>query len=167
MLQSYFLITRQNSPVAAGEYKVKRAPPHLPARQTDLEYVGFFFASVECYSAQVDMAQHQEVSEQSFTSRHGCRTAISDRIYCTMSGQSLTLVPLISSKVLFLFGPKQQTVSALPLMEREINLNQTIPSLVEKVLHINSYYILNNTVFQTHIQYFIGNMFLGHFCMIW
>lgn len=63
MLQSYFLITRQNSPVAAGEYKVKQALSHLPAHWTDLEYVGFFFASVECYSAQVDMAQHRLPSE--------------------------------------------------------------------------------------------------------
>lgn len=31
-------------------------------------------------------------------------------IYCTMSGCSSTLVPCISSKVLFSFGPKQQTV---------------------------------------------------------
>lgn len=29
MLQSYFLITRQNSPVAAGEYKVKQALSHF------------------------------------------------------------------------------------------------------------------------------------------
>lgn len=63
MLQSYFLITRQNSPVAAGEYKVKQALSHLPVHQTDLEYVVFFFVSVECYSARVDMAQHQRKSQ--------------------------------------------------------------------------------------------------------
>jgi len=47
-----------NSPVAAGGNKVKQVLSHLPAHLTHLEYVGFFFASVECYSAQVDTAQH-------------------------------------------------------------------------------------------------------------
>lgn len=53
MLQNYFLITRQNSPVAAGEYEVKQAPPRSPAHQTDPENVVFFSACVECYGARV------------------------------------------------------------------------------------------------------------------
>lgn len=161
MLQRYFVITRQNSPVAAGECKVKH--------WTDLLYVGFFFASVECYSAQVDMAQRRKVSELNIQAQvQNCYQwslvaffSTVNLFYCAMSGWSSTLVPLIWSKVLILFGPKQHTViSSVTDGKRDYSkLDNTFTS--RKVLHINSYYILNNTVFLDPCTIFYRQYVLG------
>lgn len=101
---------------------------------------------------------HNVRKSQSLISRHRCRTAISEVgwfffflqstfFYCAMSGWSSTSVPLVWSKVLILFGPKQHTVisSATDGKRDYSKLDNTFTS--RKVLHINSYYILNNTVF--------------------
>lgn len=51
----YFLITRQNSPAAAGK--------HWPACKTYPEHVDFFLAGAECNSARVDMDQQRLPTE--------------------------------------------------------------------------------------------------------
>lgn len=60
-----FIFSSQGKTVLSPQVNTRSSVAlwHLPARQTGLEYVGFFFASVECYSAQVDMAQHRLPSE--------------------------------------------------------------------------------------------------------
>lgn len=169
---------KRNSPVAAGEYKVKQVLLHLPALQSDLDYVGFFFASVECYSAQVDMAQHR-LSLESLRVELNSQAQVQDCCQCLVDFLQSTLSTVqcqaiaqhwchfFQSKYCFHFGPKQQTVISFATNGKtdSSKLDNTFTS--RKVLHINSYQILNSTVFYSNIQYFKGDVFWGHFHMIW